>query len=191
MTPLAGRPRAPTKVLPSADFLHECLSYDQETGELRWKTRPPSHFPNAAICTMWNARFAAEPAGIVGDNGYQVIHIKCDYAAHRIVWKMMTGEEPPETIDHKNMSRADNRWTNLRAATAEQQQWNSRKRKPSALGKRGVHQVKNRFQAMICKNGVKQHIGLFKTVEEASAAYETAARQLHGEFFCVSRNVGR
>lgn len=38
------------------------------------------------------------------------------YLAHRIIWKMKTGEDPVEIIDHHDCDSVNNRWVNLRQA---------------------------------------------------------------------------
>ena len=95
----------------------------------------------------------------------------------------MTGEEPPLTIDHVNTCKADNRWVNLRAATHSEQNLNQRIRKISTSGRRAVYPSRGKWQAQIQLNGRKRHLGIFPTREAASAAYEAAARELHGEFY--------
>lgn len=35
---------------------------------------------------------------------------------HRVAWVMMTGEQPPALLDHRNEVGTDNRWDNLRAS---------------------------------------------------------------------------
>jgi hypothetical protein len=108
------------------------------------------------------------------------------YQAHRIIWKWVTGEDPPWEIDHKDQDRANNRWVNLRRATDSEQQWNRGLRKSNTSGWRGVH-WQRKWKAAILVNGVRRYLGRFATAEEASAAYEVAARKLHGEFYRPQR----
>jgi HNH endonuclease len=174
---------ASIKQLPSADYLHACFTYDPDTGELRWKRRPREHFPTAKGWRVFNGNFAGQLAGtIVG--GYYSVGINGSlYYAQRIIWKLMTGEDPLNTIDHKDGNRTNNRWDNFRPATKLEQTHNAKVRKDNTSGGRGVHKHKGWWRARISINGVRRHLGLFETAEEASAAYEAAAREAHGEFY--------
>jgi hypothetical protein len=176
--------KAPIK-LPPIEYLHKCFDYNAETGVLRWKTRPKEQFHKARMWKMWNTRFAGQVAGSLHKTlGYRDISLDYQlYRAHRIIFKLMTGEEPPDNPDHKNRNRADNQWDNLRPATQSEQNYNMGLRKDNTSGYRGVVRDRGRWRAEYKINGVTKHIGAFATPEEASAAYETAARKLHGEFY--------
>jgi hypothetical protein len=177
------RKRAP-KPLPSIEYLHECLDFDPKTGILTWKDRPISHFETQHAWIVWNAQNPRTIAGCVRDDGRLVICINgCKYKAHRIAWKMQTGKEPPETLDHKDLDPSNNRWKNLRPATWPQQNWNKRHQENSASGFRGVYPSKNRWRARIRINGIKTNLGTFSTPEEASAVVEATLRKLHGSFY--------
>jgi hypothetical protein len=60
------------------------------------------------------------------------------YREHRLAWLYMTGEWPTHEIDHINGDRVDNRFCNLREATASENRWNSRKRVNNTSGYKGV-----------------------------------------------------
>lgn len=101
------------------------------------------------------------------------------YAAHRVAWVMVTGEQPP-LIDHRDLDRSNNRWVNLRAATPTQNNANWKPRGP--YGK-GVTLLKNgRYRAQIGMNRRHYRLGEFKTPEEAHEVYMAKARELFGEF---------
>ena len=91
-------------------------------------------------------------------------------------------------VDHKNGDGLDNRRSNLRLATQEQNLWNQRRSRRNTSGFKGVsfHKPKKRWRATITANGRQITIGAFKTKEAAYEAYKQAARILHGEF----ANVG-
>jgi hypothetical protein len=170
--------------LPSQDYLASCFDYNSDTGELIWKRRPVEHFKNPARWSSWNQCYAGTVAGTINDRGYYHVLIQGHhYTIHRIVWKLVKGEEPPEFVDHEDRNRGNNRIRNLRAATRREQRWNSRLNKDNRAGLRGVGRRKNKWMARIKVDGKSRCLGTFDTAEEASAAYQAAARELHGEFF--------
>jgi hypothetical protein len=119
--------RAANLILPPVGYLRARLSYDPETGALRWKARPKDQFATASDwATHWLAKSAEDRAESLQEStGYYRVWLNGHYyRAHRVIWKLMTGDEPPETIDHVDGDRLNNRWANLRAATqAEQMQF--------------------------------------------------------------------
>jgi hypothetical protein len=110
-----------------------------------------------------------------------------NYVAHRIVWKMVTGKEPPPNIDHKNGDGYDNSWANLRVADQTKQNWNRRIPKSNASGHKGVSRDHNSWKATISVNKKPRHLGCFSSADDAAAAYNAAARELHGEFYREAR----
>lgn len=103
--------------------------------------------------------------------------------AHRLAWLIVTGEAPPNGIDHRNGTPFDNRWSNLRAADQSDNCGNKRGGRNTATGVKGVYPNKGGFQAKIEKRGHKISLGTYRSVEEAKAAYDAAAKVLHGQFF--------
>lgn len=153
--------------------LKELLHYDPETGVF---TR---------LVDTGKGRFkAGTVSGGVSGGRYRAQWIDGkSYLEHRVAWFWMTGCWPKYQIDHKNLDKCDNRWSNLRESTISQNAMNRCGR--AASGMKGVYFVKNekkcgskRWRAII--NG--RHLGLFNTLEEAGAAYISAAKVLHGEF---------
>ncbi|MGH4944573.1 HNH endonuclease signature motif containing protein [Klebsiella pneumoniae] len=97
------------------NFLHECFSYDADTGNIYWKFRPSSHFKNESACQNWNNRYAGNKAGTVDAKGYRVIKLLgTPHKAHRIIWALSHGQYPEGFIDHINGMTDDNRIGNLR-----------------------------------------------------------------------------
>lgn len=177
----------PIRKLPLAKLLREYLDYDPESGWLLWKPRARHRFATHKGWAVWNGKNAGARAGNLKSTGHRRVLIeKISYLEHRVIYKWLTGREPPETLDHKHGDqKANNRWDNLRPASQRQQKWNMKVRSDNTSGYRGVHRsgTTRRWAARISMNGCYQHIGCFATREEASAAYESAARGLHGEFY--------
>jgi HNH endonuclease len=176
--------RKPTKRLPSVEYLRQCFSCDPDIGTLVWKKRPRNHFPISGAWNMWNVKYENKAAGWMDIRGYPNVSInRYDYKVHRIIWKMVTGREPPSMLDHKDGNRANNCFANLRTANAHEQSWNRGVKRTNTSGRRGVSQQKGKWKTSIYMGGVRTHLGYFPTVEAASAAYEAAARKLHGAFY--------
>jgi hypothetical protein len=170
------------RVLPARDLVRSLLDYDPETGEFRWRVRTVDSFPSLRIANGWNSRYARKLAGHIGRRGYVTIiitHWHC--AAHRLAWMLMRGAVPHE-IDHIDGNRANNRISNLRAATGSQNLANARVRRESASGIKGVYRRGAKFRAYIRVEGRTVIIGAFTTLQEAASARREAAERLYGEF---------
>lgn len=156
----------------TADKLRELFHYDPETGIF---TR---------LIKLGRGGLGSE-AGTIANNGYRDIAIsgrKC--AAHRLAWLYMTGNWPSKQIDHINGLKADNRWENLREATQSQNMANSKMKRNSQIGLKGVsfHKKRRVYYSMIRLNGKKKYLGEYRTAMEAHLAYIEAAKAAHGEF---------
>ena len=102
---------------------------------------------------------------------------------HRIIWKMVYGEDAISVIDHIDRNIDNNDISNLRLATTAQNAFNRKADKDNKLGVKGVHLNKNgKFVAQIQANKIHYRLGYFNTLEEAAAAYAAASKKLHGEF---------
>jgi HNH endonuclease len=155
----------------TCERLRELLDYDPSTGKWIWKIRRQG---------VWPGRYAGTP---VQDGRFQIRIDRIKYYSAPLAWLYMTGEWPPETVDHINRICTDDRWENLRLATRSENATNSNRwerLKVSSLP-RGVHKVNNGYQARISVNCERKHIGFFKTPEEAHAAYLKAS-EFRAEF---------
>lgn len=156
-----------------ADLARRLLAYDPETGLLRWRER-------RRPCIS-----AGQVAGCVNPSGYVTVVIAgSSYKAHRVAWLMTHGEWPTHHIDHINGNCSDNRLANLRSATRSQNLSNSRVRKDSTTGRKGVsfHRQVGKWVAYVNHQGKRFYLGLFDSPEAAALARDTKARELHGEF---------
>lgn len=134
--------------------LRERLQYDPNTGRWIWLKTP-------------RRGFEGKPAGSIDAKGYWCIKIDGkSYKASRLAFLYMTGEWPPEEMDHINRTTWDDCWTNLRPATRTEN--NQNRVKIGESGYQGVyrHNQNNRW--------VAQHeniyLGSYETIDEAVAA---------------------
>ena len=104
------------------------------------------------------------------------------YPQHRLAWFYVKGEWPKDQIEHEDLDGINNKWTNLREST---QQQNVRNRKAyGASGFKGVHKHSQYegWIAQITIDGKVNYLGSFRTPEEAHEVYVSVAKNIHQEF---------
>lgn len=161
----------PTIPLPPAEELRRILAYDPETGRLSWRVK------------VANRVRVGDFADTAPEGQYRNVTIKeRSYRAHRLIWKLVTGEDPLGEVDHRDLNRSNNRWRNLRSASHSDNGCNKGLYRNNSVGLTGVYPHGSRFYAQIKRHGRKIHLGSFTTPEAAHAAYLAAAQSLHGTF---------
>ena len=141
----------------TAERLRALIDYNPSTGEMTWRVSRG----NVA---------AGAPVAVSLSRGYRIMGVDyIKYPAHRLAWLYVHGEWPNQHLDHINGIRADNRMCNLREATGTQNNMNSDRRCDSSNLFRGVtfNKQKRRWQAKYSN----EHVGFFRTPEEANIAY--------------------
>jgi hypothetical protein len=108
------------------------------------------------------------------------------FVAHRVIWLLVHGEWPPSLLDHKDGDGTNNRLSNLRLATPQQNMSNMRICKRNTTGAKGVSPKGKKFIAVIYFNYKKKYLGIFETKELAAKAYADAATELFGEFAMIA-----
>ena len=95
--------------------------------------------------------------------------------------------EDDRKVDHRYHQTLDNRRSQLRVCTNQQNCFNTRKHRNNTSGSKGVsvHTKTRRWTAHIRVDGKKKYLGMFNSKEEACFAYAEAARLHHGEFACL------
>lgn len=120
------------------------------------------------------SRHTCYASGYVGLSGQKV-----KTAMHRLI----LGITDPKVLgDHKDLDGLNNQRSNLRIATLSQNQCNAIKPRKGSVKYRGVSLDYGGFSAGIRANNKFIYLGRFDTQEEAAEAYNTAAKEYHGEF---------
>jgi hypothetical protein len=155
----------------TADRLKEVVSYDPETGIFTWREGTPINL----------ALRGAVAGGPQTTHGYWRIGVDGRrYPAHRLAWLYVTGNWPQYGIDHIDGNRLNNKFSNLRDATAKTNNQNQRKpRSDNTTGFLGVSAYKDKFFAYIKIGRKVKNLGVFRTAEEAHTAYVAAKREHH------------
>lgn len=146
--------------LPSQEELKRLFAYDTETGALTWRAN------GAPALTGVQHGYLC---GFVVDRRLR---------AHRVIWKLMTGDEPRQ-VDHINGNRQDNRWSNLRDVAHQTNGQNQKKPVTNTSGVCGVcwHRGARKWQARIRVNDRHIYLGVFDSMEEAVRVRKTAERE--------------
>ena len=170
--------------LPDRDYLLSRLVYNPDTGLLTYLPRPRAAFRMERLFLSWNKNWAGKVAGTKANP--QEVTVSLDglrWRAHRLIWKMVHGDEPPE-IDHADGDPHNNRLDNLRIAEHWQNVGNAALRTTNTSGFKGVNYSKamKKYHARVVVAGKRVHLGFFDTFEEATEARRRAAEETYGEF---------
>lgn len=159
--------------------LCELLDYDPQTGKFIWKVNLRGHVKVGRI------------AGTPDKDGYIIITInQVRFRAHTLAWFYVHAVWP-KLLDHINQIKNDNRVENLRECTLSQNQINSGLPKNNTSGYRGVFWYKpyKKWKACIGIRGKSLHLGYFKCIEQAVAAYDWYVTKVYGEFAQTNSTV--
>jgi len=139
--------------------LIELMHYNKDTGQF---TR---------LVTGGSTK-AGSHVGGKRNNGYICIAVDgFVYQAHRLAFLYMKAAMP-EQVDHINHVRDDNRWSNLRAATATTNAQNRSQRSDNKSGVTGVFYElgKCKWRARVMTGGKTIDLGHFDTLQAATKA---------------------
>ncbi|MCR4298099.1 MAG: HNH endonuclease [Gallionella sp.] len=147
--------------------LKELLHYDPETGIFTWLVDRKSVK-------------AGDVAGFRQEERYWVIRVDGkNYLAHRLAWLYVTGEWPPNQIDHADLNKVNNKFANLRLATPRQNGQNKPIFRNNKSGVSGVSWNSRDcvWQSHMRIDGRQTHIGYFDNLFDAAAArFSTEAK---------------
>ena len=160
------------------DELCEFLDYDVSTGDFKWiKT------------TSKNKEFLlGKTAGNVSKStGYIQIKLKGKlHYAHRLAWLYHYGVIPVKSIDHIDMNKCNNKISNLRLASSQENQYNRLKTEGCTSSFMGVSFKENEQKWMAAYqtiDGIRKCVGHFTSEIEAALAVESLMRKERGAFF--------
>lgn len=157
------------------DRLKQLLYYDPLAGVFTW------------LVDKGRAKKGMSAGYINTESGYIIVAINNrNYRAHRLAFLYIYGALPPNQVDHINGVRHDNRFSNLRYATASDNMCNRGAQVNNKVGLKGVtidHSRRyKKYQATIRLNRKSINLGRYYTAEEAYRAYCKAADVLHREY---------
>ena len=141
----------------------EMFSYDPETGVVtRILTTSPRALSGAVVGSLTKA-------------GYLTVHIYGrSLLLHRLIWKLSYGKDPGGMlIDHINRDRTDNRLSNLRLVSAQQNLFNKQAKGYS------YDKIRGKYLACIGKDNRFINLGYYDCPLMARLAYEDAKSELH------------
>ena len=159
----------------TADELRSIAHYNPATGEF------------TCLADMGRRKVGDRADVKSGARKRRYYHLYIDgerYFSHRMAWLWVHGEYPSAYIDHINGDTLDNRLSNLREATHQQNLFNRGANKNNTTGYKGVRKTRSgqKYWAEIKIDRKSKYLGVFDSAELAHQAYCAAAAHLHGEF---------
>lgn len=153
--------------------LKELLHYEPKTGVFTW------------LVSHQRIRVGDVAGGNVCQDYTRIQINGVRYKAHRLAWLYVHGSFPPHEIDHRNQTKSDNRWRNLRLATSSENKRNVGINSRNTSGFKGVswNKTAKKWEAYGRLNGGNKNLGGFDSAELASAAYQAFAKRHHGAFY--------
>lgn len=154
--------------LPPLEEFQKLYRYDSETGLFFWLV-------NKGI------RKAGQPAGGYSAGRCETMSLRLHgtiYQQNRVAWLFYYGEDPgvDNQVDHKDKNRLNNAISNLRLATHQQNQQNSK-----GLGVSWMKQ-RNKWRSYIMVNYKQISGGLHDTFEAALEATTRLKQKHFGQF---------
>jgi|694.fasta_scaffold28737_8 hypothetical protein len=154
------------------EYLKSILDYNLDTGIFTWKV------------SKANRTKVGDVAGW-SYNGYREIEINNKaYKAHRLAWLYVYGEMPKNLVDHIDGNRSNNKISNLREATYQENSENYKTPKTNKSGVKNVSWYKslNKWVVSISIRKTKKTVGYYDDLELAELVAIEARNKYRGEF---------
>ena len=146
--------------------------FDYHDGKLYWKVSPARNVP------------IGRQAGHKTSSGYRRIGFnKKHHFEHVLIFILFNGYRPKQ-VDHIDGNICNNKIENLRAATASQNQYNTKisLRNASKVKNVNWHKVNKKWEVRIGVNNQRLHLGVFEDLELAELVAIEARNKYHKEF---------
>lgn len=166
------------KPLPAVDYLQRLLMYDPKIKGLRWRV---DRKVGRGVRIRAGARAGNDA------HGYRQISIDGQlYYEHRLIWKMIHGEDPPPLIDHVQVDDlTNNHPLNLRSATKSENNFHAdglRRNNTSGITGVSWYRAENKWEAHLRVNWCKVNLGRFHCIEDAISARRAAELKYFGRY---------
>lgn len=150
----------------------DVVDYDPLTGLFTWSVDVSSKCKAGMV------------TGSPGNDGYLRIGYKGKYyKAHRLAWEIHNGPIPKGFIvDHKDRVRDNNKLSNLRLATRQQNSRNSPDRRRKSGLPRNIRQLRDGYQVIVKIDKEKVRFGVYQDLELAVLVENEVRSKYHGEF---------
>lgn len=161
------------KPLPDLNTLNQYFTYNAKTGQLI------NNFTAGKIKK-------GAVAGTLNYVGYVTVSVNNKrYYAHRIIWMMLTGNDPLDfEIDHINNVRDDNRVENIRMVNRQKNSFNVKLRNTNKSGYKGVFWNKRDkcWTGKVMVDSKTYSTGACPTAEKANELVRELREKLHKDF---------
>lgn len=110
--------------------------------------------------------------------------ISCINGRNISLHRFLLNPNDDRVVDHINGDTLDNRRSNLRICTQQENSMNKKMNSNNTSGVKGVYWCKNanKWRAKIQVDGKEKHLGLFSNLEDAKKARELAEEKYYGEY---------
>ena len=126
-----------------------------------------------------------EVVGCLTKAGYLTAQVNGKlYSLHRLAYLYMTGNWPDIT-DHINGVKNDNRWTNLRSCTQQQNTFNKKISSNNTSGVKGVCWEASRKKWRVSVSN--RNVGRFDSLEEATIVAKRLQEEVQGVYAYSNR----